>query len=49
MAALASLASGVVLDLVGYELMAVVGAAIAIFLGLVIVGDRRANLPATVA
>jgi MFS family permease len=40
-AALSSLASGVVLDLVGYELMAVAGAAIAVLLGLIIVGDRR--------
>ena len=42
-AALASLASGVVLDLVGYELMAVAGAAIAVLLGLVIAGDRRTS------
>lgn len=42
-AALASLASGVVLDLIGYELMAVAGAALAVLLGLVIVGDRRTS------
>lgn len=48
-AALSSLASGVVLDLVGYELMAVAGAAIAVLLGIVIVGDRRAQRAASSA
>ena len=40
-AALSSLASGVVLDLIGYELMAVAGAAIAILLGGLVAADRR--------
>jgi MFS family permease len=40
-AAISSLASGFVLDLVGYQLMAIIGAAIAIVLGLTIVIDRR--------
>jgi MFS family permease len=42
-AALASLASGVVLDLIGYELMAVAGGAIAVLLGLVVAGDRHTS------
>lgn len=47
-AALASLASGVVLDLIGYELMATAGAAAAVALGLTIAVDRRAAaLPAS--
>ncbi len=40
-AALASLASGLVLDLIGYELMAVAGAVAAILLGLAVAFDRR--------
>jgi MFS family permease len=48
-AGLASLASGVVLDLVGYELMAVAGAAAAIALGLTIVVDRRSRRAASLA
>ena len=40
-AALSGLASGVVLDLIGFELMAVAGAVIAVLLGLVVAIDRR--------
>jgi MFS family permease len=40
-AALSSLASGVVLDLLGYGLMAVAGAVVAVLLGLAVVIDRR--------
>jgi MFS family permease len=42
-AAVSSLASGFVLDLVGYQLMAVIGASIAVFLGVAIAIDRRAQ------
>ena len=48
-AALSGLASGVVLDLIGFELMAVAGAAIAVLLGIVIVADRHAKRPAAAA
>ena len=48
-AALSGLASGVVLDLIGFELMAVAGAAIAVLLGLVIVADRRSQRAASSA
>ena len=48
-AAVSSLASGVVLDLVGYGLMAVAGAVIAVVLGLVVAGDRRARRVASSA
>jgi MFS family permease len=40
-AAISSLSSGFVLDLVGYQLMAVIGASIAVLLGLMIAIDRR--------
>jgi MFS family permease len=40
-AAISSLSSGFVLDLVGYQLMAILGAAIAVLLGLMIAIDRR--------
>jgi MFS family permease len=40
-AAISSLSSGFVLDLVGYQLMAVIGALIAVLLGLMIAIDRR--------
>ena len=46
-AAFASLTSGIVLDLVGYELMAVSGAASAVLLGLIIAGDRRSSQVST--
>lgn len=42
-AAVASLVSGFVLDLVGYQLMAVIGASIAVLLGGMIAIDRRAQ------
>jgi MFS family permease len=42
-AAVSSLASGFVLDLVGYQLMAVIGASIAVLLGATIAIDRRAQ------
>jgi MFS family permease len=45
-AAVSSLASGFVLDLVGYQLMAVIGASVAVLLGVTIAIDRRAQ-PAT--
>jgi MFS family permease len=45
-AAISSLASGVVLDLVGYELMAAAGAAIAILLGVAVAVDRRSQAAA---
>jgi MFS family permease len=47
-AAVSSLASGFVLDLVGYQLMAVTGAVIAVLLGVTIAIDRRAQ-PAAAA
>jgi MFS family permease len=47
-AAASSLASGVVLDLVGYQLMAIIGAVVAVLLGLTIAIDRRTE-PAPVA
>jgi len=40
-AALSGLASGVVLDLIGFELMAVAGAVAAVLLGMLVVIDRR--------
>jgi MFS family permease len=40
-AAVSSLASGFVLDLVGYQLMAIIGAAIGVLLGMTILIDRR--------
>jgi MFS family permease len=42
-AAISSLSSGLVLDLVGYQLMAVIGASIALLLGATIAIDRRAQ------
>jgi hypothetical protein len=42
-AAVSSLASGFVLDLVGYQLMAVIGASVAVLLGATIAIDRRAQ------
>jgi MFS family permease len=47
-AAISSLASGFVLDLVGYQLMAIIGALIAVLLGVTIAIDRRAQ-PAAAA
>jgi MFS family permease len=47
-AAISSLASGFVLDLVGYQLMAAIGASIAVLLGVTIAIDRRAQ-PAAAA
>jgi MFS family permease len=47
-AAASSLASGVVLDLAGYQLMAIIGAVVAVLLGVTIAIDRRAQpAPAT--
>jgi MFS family permease len=48
-AALSSLASGVVLDLIGYGLMAMAGAAVAVLLGLLIAIDRRGQPAASPA
>jgi MFS family permease len=47
--ALSSLVSGLVLDLIGYELMAVAGAIIAVLLGVVVAGDRRSQRAASSA
>jgi hypothetical protein len=48
-AALSSLTSGVVLDLIGYGLMAVAGAVVAVLLGLTVAFDRRAQPAAAIS